>query len=91
MNFRNSFITKLNTLKRRLNKHQQCLLTFLKIMEVPPDNNFSEHAIRNVTVKLKISGQFRSVSGASYYAGLRSVIDTAIKRNANVVHLQANA
>jgi transposase len=82
---------KLHTLQKRLNKHQQYLLTFLKVMEVPPDNNFSEQAIRNVKVKLKVSGQFRSDQGASYYAVLRSVIDTAIKRNLNVLQVLANA
>lgn len=82
---------KLHTLQKRLNKHNQYILTFLKVMEVPPDNNFSEQAIRNVKVKLKVSGQFRSEQGASYYAVLRSVIDTAIKRNANVLQVLTNA
>ncbi|MFZ1704657.1 MAG: transposase, partial [Saprospiraceae bacterium] len=67
------------------------LLTFLKVMEVPPDNNFSEQAIRNVKVKLKVSGQFRSEQGADYYAILRSIIDTTIKRKANVLQVLANA
>jgi hypothetical protein len=65
MNFRNSYIIKLNTLKRILNKYQLSLFTFLKIMEVPPDNNFSEQAFRNVKEKLKVSGKFRSESAAS--------------------------
>lgn len=82
---------KLHTLKKRLNKHHEYLLTFLKVMEVPPDNNFSEQAIRNVKVKLKVSGQFRSEQGADYYAILRSIIDTAIKRKANVLQVLANA
>lgn len=82
---------KLNTLKKRLNKHLPYLITFLKIKEVPPDNNFSEQAIRNVKVKLKVSGLFRSEQGASYYAILRSIIDTAIKKNQNVLHVLANA
>lgn len=82
---------KLLTLKKRLNKHHEYLLTFLKVMDVPPDNNFSEQAIRNVKVKLKVSGQFRSDQGADYYAILRSIIDTAIKRKANVLQVLANA
>ena len=82
---------KLRTLKKRLNKYHEYLLTFLKVMEVPPDNNFSEQAIRNVKVKLKVSGQFRSEQGADYYAILRSIIDTTIKRKANVLQVLANA
>lgn len=82
---------KLNTMKKRLNKYQQHLLTFLKVMEVPPDNNSSEQAIRNVKVKLKVSGLFRSEEGASHYAVLRSIIDTAIKRKQNILQVLASA
>ena len=88
INFKNK---KLNTLKKRLTKYQKYLLTFLKVMEVPPDNNFSEQAIRNVKVKLKVSGLFRSEQGASYYAILRSIIDTTIKRKQNVLQVLATA
>jgi transposase len=60
------------------------LFTFLTHYEVPPDNNTSESAIRNVKVKNKISGAFRSYSGAHNYAVLRSIIDTSIKNNVDV-------
>lgn len=46
---------KLKTLQKRLLKHKEKLLTFLYIEEVPPTNNGSERAIRNVKVKQKIS------------------------------------
>jgi len=78
---------KLLALIKRLNKYDQYLLTFLKVMEVPPDNNTSEQAIRNVKVKLKVSGLFRTDDGASQYAIIRSVIDTALKNNANVLNV----
>lgn len=35
-------------------------LAFLKYPDVPPDNNGSERAIRNIKVQQKISGQFKS-------------------------------
>lgn len=78
---------KLMALIKRLRKYDQYILTFLIIMEVPPDNNASEQAIRNVKVKLKVSGLFRSNDGASQYAIIRSVIDTAIKNGANVFNV----
>lgn len=71
------------SLQNRLIKYQKHILTFLYYHEVPPDNNGSERAIRNVKVKQKISGQFKSFSGAETFAILRSVIDTAVKNNLN--------
>ncbi|MDR1886469.1 MAG: transposase [Prevotellaceae bacterium] len=41
-------------------KHRQSIFTFLKYPNVPPDNNASEKAVRNVKVKTKISGAFRN-------------------------------
>jgi transposase len=69
--------------QNRLVKYRQHIFTFLYYQEVPPDNNGSERAIRNVKVKQKISGQFKSLSGAETFAILRSVIDTAIKNKLN--------
>jgi transposase len=67
---------------KRLIKHQQSVFTFLRHAYVPPDNNGSERAIRNVKVKTKVSGQFRNDEGkgADRYAKIRSVIDSAIKK-----------
>lgn len=78
---------KLIALINRLRKYDQHIFTFLTIMEVPPDNNTSEQAIRNVKVKLKVSGLFRSTEGADQYAIIRSVIDTALKNGANVLNV----
>ncbi len=78
---------KLLALIKRLRKYDQYLFTFLKVMEVPPDNNASEQAIRNVKVKLKVSGLFRTEEGASQYAIIRSVIDSALKNKSNVFNV----
>jgi transposase len=71
---------------RRLIKHRQSIFTFLTYPNVPPDNNASERAIRNVKVKTKVSGQFRNKEGkgADRYAKIRSVIDTTIKNGQEV-------
>ncbi|MCP4294615.1 MAG: IS66 family transposase [Proteobacteria bacterium] len=45
---------------------------------IPPDNNGSERGIRNIRVKQKVSGQFKS--GQQEFCILRSVIDTLVKR-----------
>ena len=56
------------------------LLVCLGRADVPPDNNASERAIRNLKVKLKVSGQWGGERGTASYLALRSVIETAIRR-----------
>jgi len=72
---------------KRLRKHRDFVFTFLQYPEVPPDNNGSERAIRNAKVKMKVSGQFRSLAGAESFAILRSIIDTAMKNSQNVLNV----
>lgn len=64
-------------------KAREKIFTFLLHPDIPPDNNGSERTIRNVKVKLKVSGQFKTLQGAQDYAALRSVIDTSRKRGLN--------
>jgi len=75
---------ELVTFQNRLRKHRKYLFTFLYIPNVPPDNNASERAIRNIKIKQKISGQFKSTNGAFGFAVLRSITDTVIKNNVGV-------
>jgi len=72
-------------LQKNLLKHRNSILLFLYHPKVPPDNNGSEQSIRNIKVKQKISGQFKSEEGAVIYAINRSVIDTIIKSNQNIL------
>lgn len=79
-------IKDLLAFKKRLVKYKDYLFNFLNYPDVPPDNNGSERAIRNVKVKQKISGQFKSMNGAMNFATLRSITDTAIKNGQNVLN-----
>ncbi len=69
--------------QRSMIKYRNNLLPCLYDLEIPPDNNGSERAIRNIKVKQKISGQFKG--GQKTFCVLRSVIDTLIKRQLNVL------
>lgn len=71
---------------RRMDKYREYILAFMYHPDVPPDNNGSERAIRNVKTKQKVSGQFKSMAGARQFAVLRSVTDTAIKNGMNVLN-----
>jgi transposase len=76
---------ELITFQKRMVKYRDYIFTFLHMSQVPPDNNSSERAIRNIKVKQKVSGQFKSPNGAFIFAVLRSVTDTIIKNDQNVV------
>jgi len=77
---------ELISFQKRLIKYKDYLFPFLYHPKVPPDNNASERAIRNIKVKQKVSGQFKSPVGAFGFAALRSVTDTIIKNNQNVLN-----
>jgi len=70
------------TFFRAIIKLREALFPFLYDPRVPFDNNGSEGAIRNVKVKIKISGQFKSLH--QEFAVIRSVIDSAIKNGQSV-------
>jgi transposase len=73
------------TFQKRIVRYKDYLFTFLYYPDVPPDNNASERAIRNIKVKQKVSGQFRTTRGAEIYAIIRSVTDTCIKNGQNIL------
>jgi len=83
---------KVRTFHKRLLKYKFFIFTFLYQEGVSPDNNASERAIRNVKVKLKISGQFITLNSAMDFSVLRSLIDTCVKNGANIFNaLKATA
>lgn len=76
--------SKTHIFQKSLIKLRDNIFTFLYNKETAPDNNASERAIRNVKVKQKISGQFKS--GQNIFCALRSVIDTCLKRDVDVMY-----
>jgi transposase len=47
------------------------------------NNNASERAVRNIKVKQKVSGMFKSDAGANIYCQIQSITQTAKKNNIN--------
>lgn len=66
------------TFQASMLKHRNHLFPCIYDLDIPPDNNASERAIRNIKVKQKVSGQFKS--GQKHFCTIRSVIDTLLKR-----------
>jgi len=77
---------ELVSFQKRMVKYKDYILTFLYHPKVPPDNNGSERAIRNVKVKQKVSGQFKSWKGVENFLILRSITDTALKNKQSVLN-----
>ena len=77
--------SKAENLFIRLEKYRDEITLFTKDFNVPADNNGAERDIRNVKVKGKVSGCFRTQCGADDYAKTASVIGTAVKMGKSVV------
>lgn len=76
---------ELVSFQKRMVRYKRHLFTFLEDPAVPSHNNDSEQAIRNIKVKQKVSGQFKTMFAAENFAILRSIIETATKNNQSVL------
>ena len=74
-----------HNLALRLHERRDETLRFLTDPEVPFTNNEAERDLRMMKLRQKISGGFRSRSGADDFAILRTVIATAQKQGWNVL------
>ena len=74
---------KIIAMIKSLTKYKDYVFKFLFDPDVPYENNASERAVRNVKVKQKISGMFKSDTGANTYCQIQSIAQTAKKNNQN--------
>lgn len=70
-------------LLKRLVKYKENYTMFLKDLDIPFTNNLAERSLRMCKSKMKISGQFKNINYAKYYANIRSYIETCIRFKVN--------
>ncbi|MCK9879111.1 IS66 family transposase [Frankia sp. Ag45/Mut15] len=63
----------------RLVDRETDYLRFTHDLRVPADNNGSEHDIRMIKVRQKVSGCLRTLTGARQFCAIRSYLSTATK------------
>ncbi len=74
-----------HNLVRRLRDNREGVLRFTRDSTVPATNNEAERALRPLKVQQKISGSFRSTTGAQNHAVLRTGLDTDRKPGWNLL------
>lgn len=82
---------KAKNLWDRLVDYEKEVLFFLHDLRVDFTNNDGERDIRMCKVKAKVSGTFRSESGAKNFAKIRSYISTTQKQGRNVLEALVGA
>ena len=68
----------------RLDRDREAVLRFAHDFRVPFDNNQAERDIRMIKLQQKISGCWRTITGAEQFLALRAYLSTANKQHQRI-------
>lgn len=74
------------TLLMRLLEYKNEYLAWVLDFDLPFTNNLSERSLRDAKSKMKISGQFQNVETASFYANIKSYLETCYRNGINMFY-----
>jgi transposase len=77
--------TPARNLLARLDEHREQVLRFAHDFRVPFDNNQAERDIRMIKLQQKISGCWRTITGAEQFLALRAYLSTARKNQRPII------
>jgi hypothetical protein len=72
-----------HTLIVRILDYKNEYLAWVIDFDLPFTNNLSERSLRDAKSKMKISGQFQNIKTASYYANIKSYLETCYRNGKN--------
>ena len=67
----------------RLESYKENYFEWVKDFSIPTTNNLSERSLRFIKTKDKVSGQFQSIEYASYFADIRTYLETCARNGVN--------
>jgi len=79
-------LTFQRNLLSRLDRYREDVLRFAHDLNVPFDNNLVERDIRMIKLQQKISGCWRTPTGADHFLALRAYLSTATKQHQRLLH-----
>lgn len=78
------YVDKEATLILRILDYKNEYFLWIYDFDIPFTNNLSERGLRGAKSKMKAAGQFWNVESASWYARIRTYIETCSRNNVNV-------
>lgn len=74
---------KETTLINRILEYKTNYFMWIHDFSIPTNDNLSERSLRGVKTKMKVSGQFQNIKYASFYADIKTYIETCYRNGIN--------